>query len=331
MSVTIRFRKRAKGKALYLDIYENGVRRSESLDLWLIGDRTVDHLTWEEARSKKALYELSLGVPNNAVRLADYMRSIAENESLAEASRRSWISVAKVFEAYSNPALAAIDVKWLEATKEYLRSHYKQNSASLFYRMMATALNRAERHELLRSNPARKVRGIPKKDTDIVALELDEVRLLANTPCGDPAVKNAFLFSCFHGLRFSDVSRLSPAMIHNRQIVLRMQKTDDAVYIPLHPIADELLGEATNGRYFDLPSQQNTHYRIRNWGRAAGLTHELHFHVSRHTFATMMLEHTSDIYLVSKLMGHRSIKETERYAKIVDRRRKQAVLTLPGL
>ena len=65
------------------------------------------------------------------------------------------------------------------------------------------------------------------------------------------------------------------------------------------------------------------------WGAKAGLTWNLHFHASRHTMATMMLSSGSDIYEVSKQLGHRDIGTTQTYCRLVDEKRIAAVNRLP--
>ena len=82
-------------------------------------------------------------------------------------------------------------------------------------------------------------------------------------------------------------------------------------------------------RVFILPSRQFIGDILRIWGAAAGLPWDLHFHASRHTMATMMLSSGSDIYTVSKQLGHRDISTTQKYCRLVDTKRVAEVNRLP--
>ena len=70
---------------------------------------------------------------------------------------------------------------------------------------------------------------------------------------------------------------------------------------------------------------------LRAWAREAGIDKHLTFHVSRHTFATLALTHDVDLYTVSKLLGHKDISTTQIYAKIIDKKKQEAVNRLPQI
>lgn len=74
-----------------------------------------------------------------------------------------------------------------------------------------------------------------------------------------------------------------------------------------------------------MPSNQYIGKILTNWAALAGIKKHVTFHVSRHTFATMALTAGSDIYTISKLLGHSYVKTTQIYAKVVDRKKEEAV------
>ena len=80
---------------------------------------------------------------------------------------------------------------------------------------------------------------------------------------------------------------------------------------------------------FDLPSTVNT--LIKPWAKAAGISKHFTFHTDRHKFATMMLTLGADLYTVSKLLGHTSVRMTQVYAKIVNKKKDDAVNLTNGL
>ncbi len=65
--------------------------------------------------------------------------------------------------------------------------------------------------------------------------------------------------------------------------------------------------------------------QLKKWGKQAGLKKKLHFHVSRHTFATLSLTYGTDLYTVSKLLGHSDIRPTAIYANVIDKKKSEAV------
>ena len=67
------------------------------------------------------------------------------------------------------------------------------------------------------------------------------------------------------------------------------------------------------------------------WVAKAGITKEITFHCARHTFATMMLDLGTDIYTVSKLLGHRELSTTQIYAKVLDKNKQAAVSSIPSI
>ena len=64
---------------------------------------------------------------------------------------------------------------------------------------------------------------------------------------------------------------------------------------------------------------------LRRWVLAAGITKDITFHCARHTFAVVLLEKGADIYTVSKLLGHKELATTQIYAKVMDKKKQEAV------
>ena len=64
--------------------------------------------------------------------------------------------------------------------------------------------------------------------------------------------------------------------------------------------------------------------KLAQWVLRAGITKNITFHCARHTYATLQLTMGTDIYTVSKLLGHRELKTTQIYAKVIDNKKKEA-------
>ena len=164
-------------------------------------------------------------------------------------------------------------------------------------------------------------------------MTIEEVRSLIATPMQNEGVKSAYLFSCFCGLRISDIIGLQwkDVFIDNGQyrLAVAMQKTKEPIYLPLSNEALKWMperGEKTSEDHvFDLPSPTMINTLLKPWAKAAGIDKRFSFHTSRHTFATMMLTLGADLYTTSKLLGHANVKTTQIYAKIVDSKKVEAV------
>jgi integrase len=161
-------------------------------------------------------------------------------------------------------------------------------------------------------------------------LEIEEFQLLANTPVKSDLVKRAALFAGLTGLRFSDVESLKWSEVrgsagkYNLQFI--QDKTEGAVVLPVSDQAVELLGERRlqAEKVFKGLSYSNMRDVFKLWLQDAGITKNITFHSFRHTFVTLQLEMGTDLYTVSKMLGHKSIKTTQIYAKVVDKKKVEA-------
>ncbi len=146
-------------------------------------------------------------------------------------------------------------------------------------------------------------------------------------------VRDIFLFSCYTGLAYIDVKQLTRNNISigidgERWIFTNRQKTDTRSNIPLLPVAEGILNKyklhpqcVNENRLLPVLSNQKMNSYLKEIGDVCGITKELTFHIARHTFATTItLTNGVSIESVSKMLGHRSIKTTQHYAKIVDKK-----------
>lgn len=145
-------------------------------------------------------------------------------------------------------------------------------------------------------------------------------------------VRDVFLFSCFTGLAYADVNKLRRAEIssgidNNKWIFTTRQKTDTASRIPLLPVPLNILAryeghpECVNeGRLLPVLTNQKMNSYLKEIADVCGIQKELTFHIARHTFATTVtLANGVSIESVSKMLGHKNIRTTQHYAKILDR------------
>jgi integrase len=163
---------------------------------------------------------------------------------------------------------------------------------------------------------------------------MEEVKRLAETDCKYPQLKRAFLFGCLTGLRKSDIMKLTWGEVQKfgeySRLVFKQKKTGGQEYLDIPKSAEKYLGDRGNAKSIDLVFplfrySSETSLELRRWALAAGISKDFTFHCSRHTFAVLLLNSDTDIYTVSKLLGHRELGTTQIYAHLIDKKKQDAV------
>ena len=211
-----------------------------------------------------------------------------------------------------------------------------------YFRCLNCALNLAVKEEILPYNPITKISSdqrikIPESTREY--LTVDEVKTLIAADCINEATKRAYLFSCFCGLRYSDIKALTwgDVLLDGEQyrVKIVMVKTQKTLYLPLSKEALRWMPERGDAKdtekVFSLPSQCYLNVVLRTWAANSGITKHVTFHTARHTFATLELTAGAELYTVSKLLGHTQVKTTQIYAKIIDKKKDEAVNRLSSL
>jgi integrase len=218
-----------------------------------------------------------------------------------------------------------------EAKTPAMRS-LSQNTQSSYYNKVRAALREAYKEAIIQRNPADETEGIKPGEPEREFLTYDELQAVAKVDCEIPVLKQAFLFSALTGLRWSDINKLVWAEVqHSKEIGyyirFRQQKTKGAETLPISEQAFGLLGERGNpeDRVFQGLKYSAWHnLKLQQWVMKAGISKTITFHCARHTYATLQLTLGTDIYTVSKLLGHKDLKTTQVYAKIIDEKKKEA-------
>ena len=359
--IRIRFKAIANGnKSIYLDCYQNGKRSYEFLKLYLIPE-TSEAAKVQNANTLQAANAIKA---QRMIELANGQAGIKTNPQLAKVKLTDWMDVyqksltrdgktfgviinntVKILNLYHSGALLKdVDKPFCIGFIDYMRNKYRTRNGNPLSavtianntRALSCALNKAVRDGVITQNPLHTLSAsekpqIPQSKREFLSIE--EVKALIATDCELPIVKQAFLFSCFCGLRISDVEALTWGKIasDNGRLVcnIMMKKTKEQLYLPLSKEAAMWMPQRGNAKptdkVFSLPAGSCVYKYLQQWVKAAGITKHVSFHVSRHTFATMMISLGADLYTVSKLLGHTNIKVTEVYAKLVNEKKFEAV------
>jgi len=344
MSVKLRKRKRQGNRySLYLDVYYNGKRKSKHIGLFIKNGDPNNKAILEIAERKRAEWELELqyddfGFTSDKKKKGNFVEYFEKLVNERPSDRSSWSCTLKKLKTFTkdNIRFDQITPEWLENFQKFLLSEVSEVTAWHYYSNIKFALNKAENQKIINKNPAKLVNNIKKPETKREYLTIKEVKKLANTDCSNQEVKDAFLFSCFTGLRYSDVVSLTWNNIVNDKIEFKQKKTGGVEYLPISQTAKEILAKRKSTKnksviIFDVPTKVGIFKHIKKWVKAADIKKRVSFHTARHTFATMALTQGVDLYTVSKLLGHKDIATTQVYAKIIDTKKQEAVDKLPLL
>ena len=168
-------------------------------------------------------------------------------------------------------------------------------------------------------------------------LNVDDVKKLINTPCKQTDLKNAFIFCCLTGLRFSDISTLNWGKIKKdgNDLCVRfvMQKTQKECVVYISNEAKKWLPKKGKSEdlVFNLANNFNVNKALNKWASNAGVEKNVTFHVARHTAATLNLSLGNSIEVVSEMLGHSSIKTTQISAKVLAESQKRMAAKQNGL
>jgi site-specific recombinase XerD len=146
-------------------------------------------------------------------------------------------------------------------------------------------------------------------------------------------VRDIFLFSCFTGLAYIDVKNLTKSHISigidgEKWIFTHRQKTETASKIPILPITQMIIDKYANhpqsnnhDKLLPILTNQKMNAYLKEIAGVCEIEKELTFHIARHTFATTVtLTNGVPIESVSKMLGHKNLKTTQHYAKVLDRK-----------
>jgi len=354
MSVTLRQKKNSDNSiSLYLDVYKDGKRHKEFLKECKLtkGSSVADRANDKDrlALAKKIAVQRAAELQANdynmiaehksKVDLISYFDSYIA--SYTKKDIRNVVGVTNAFKEFlkqkghKNLSVRGLTEVMVRDFAEYLQNKCEGEGAASYFARFKKMLKQAIREKIILVNPAIEV--TIKRDESITKdiLTLAEIQKLANTETANESIKQAFLFSCFTGLRWVDVTAIKWKHIdrNNRMLSIVQAKTGVRVTMQLHNSAIGLLPEQGKPEEFvyKLPSHTGAAKTLKAWVKRAEIDKHITWHCARHSFATNLITLKSDVTIVSQLLGHNSLKYTLRYTHIADDLKRAAVDSLPEL
>lgn len=348
------------GESLYLDIYQDGHRRYEFLKLYLVPEknaldrkRNAETLRVAETIRSERAAQVARGRYDfdgaDGTNFWTFYEDVVRDKRAARkhaVDNDVWHTTERYLRRYcskENLRLKDITTSWCEGFFRSLkgrtlqgRAELSQNSQSVIYACFHAVMTMAYKKGLIQRIPLVGAGIKNDADTERVYLDLEELQRLANTDTPYRSLRRAFLFGCLTGLRKSDILQLRWGDVTEMDGFTRLSfsqyKTASRMYLDISEQAAQLMGERGKAadKVFDSLGSCISE-QLRKWARDAGIDKDLTFHSSRHTFAVVMLTLDTDLYTVSKLLGHKDIGTTQIYAKIVDKKRREAVSKIPKL
>lgn len=328
---------------LYIDP-KNASEKKENEETLLRAQQILSIRRAEYAQGKYGIKDRS----KDKLLFLTYYEKLKEDRYESKGNYDNWDAAQNHIEAYckkKNITFGDIDENFVLGFKKHLKTArtksntlLSQNSKYTYYNKFKAALRQAFDDGFTVRNYASTVKGFAMGESTREYLTHEELQALAKADCKHQMLKNAFIFSCLTGLRWSDINKLNWSEVRDEQegsrLIFKQKKTAAQEYQYLSVQARQILGKRKQEKdrvFQGLKYGAHFNAEILRWCMRAGITKHITFHSARHTHAVLLLENGADIYTVSKILGHKEIRTTQIYAKIVDTKKKEAANLIPPL
>ncbi|MCP9199009.1 site-specific integrase [Gramella sp. GC03-9] len=355
MAVQLREKKLKNGKSFYLDIYHNGSRSYKFLGIKVITkgpkkdspiQRKEKIRIAEERAAQEQIRLISKGTTYTPEHLRDITFSDFAEHFINNYSKRDIrilegsIKKFKEFTSSSTLRMSDITPDLMEQFKEYLLSceSLSGETPHNYFTRFKKVLRSAKIKGVIQELPTKDiVFKNPNKEENLrkEILDIDELRILANTRCGNDEVKKAYLFASFTGLGLAEIRVLKWKNIRKGRLITKRNKTGSPINNHLSKSTLNILGEPgeKDKFVFNLQNISDTavNKNLKNWVKRAEIDKKITFYCARHSFACLLLLNGANLKSVADAMGHSTTKTTLKYLNHVERLKDEAINNLPSL
>ena len=256
----------------------------------------------------------------------------------------TWQSSYNHFEHFCSDKIttADLDSNFVKRYRNYLLNaeinrnlmevkNLSRNTASTYFKHFIYVLREGYKEGFIEKDLTKNAEYIKEEETQREYLTEEELKILWNTPIKKEVIKHMAMFSALSGLRFVDVRNLQWENIYQDKhqgyyIQLREQKTNSTKNHPINETAYSILNKQNTKDGFVFRNIEYTQISkpLKDWLTASGIKKKISFHNFRHSYATLQLANGTDIYTVSKLLGHKNVTTTQIYTKVLDKNKIEA-------
>jgi integrase len=356
MAVYLRKKKLTSGRqSYYLDIWHGEKRHYEFLKLYTTKARNPIEKKTNEAIKEladhiRAKREIDLAASGTDYipkfkRDTDFLAYFkAFKESYKNKDLRLVNAALKYFTLFLNDKeikylpVSSLDMQLCRDFKNYLEGKVHGETIYNYFSKFKAAIQAAVNDKLLLTDVSKKVTVVKQDGLKKDILNLEEIQLLSKAKCGNDQVKKAFFFSLNTGLRFCDVKALTWKNIDNEKIRFTQAKTQNTssaanLTIDLNQTAINMIGSRgkPDEKVFQLPSSTACNKDLKTWVKNAKIEKHITWHCARHSIAVNLLDNGTDVKTVASVLGHSGLKHVDKYLRVIDERKKQAVNRLPEI
>ncbi len=332
----IREVKTRKGKGFLIDYYDlDGTRKRKVV---YRPKREVEAIA-QSLEGKKANVKLGLeSVLKRSVKLADavkYYLKFAENQKCQNTIKRELLAY-NAFQGFiGNVPVGSIHFGDMEAftRKRFMKDSLKPDSVNIEIRILRQFFNFLIKHEFIKDNPTKGLKGPKKQEKDIRFLTVEEIDRLINV-IDSQDYRDLVLTYLNTGARRSE---LLPPLFQWENVNFQLRriklkgKGNKVRYVPMNDSVYEILYRRKVNHRLKVPFEFDYHWlykRIKKYLKKAEIE-DATIHTLRKTFGSLMIQNGIDIFTVSKLLGHSSVLVSERhYAALLEDNLSQGVKVL---
>lgn len=313
--------------------------RASALAIYREQSAVRERVTAEEVKC------LLLGMAFGQEMLLDYFRSFIEHFEKRVGVNRVAKSVQTYRCAYehverflskrlrlSDIPFSALDRSFIDKFDLYLRAERKlaPNTIVLYMSRLHTVINKAIAAGIITADPFAGYEP-PRSERKRRYLTREELQRLMTTPLSVPRlylVRDLFLFSCYTGISYGDMCRLTAVNLETAEdgttwIKATREKTNVEFEIPLLDLPRHIINKyrdiMPDGKLLPMYGNSEINRGLKLLAAACGIDRKLTFHMGRHTYATeIMLSHGVPMETVSRMLGHSRVDTTQIYAQVTD-------------